>query len=113
MLLYLLIGVSVGAAIYGLLPNDVIVAVAGPGNPFSIPVAALIGIPPYIRAETIIPIGIALIDKGMGLGTAIALLIGGAGASIPEVSMLAGIFKRRLVLAFLFTILFVAVITGC
>lgn len=112
MLPYLLLGVSIGAAIYGMLPDEMIVSVAGPGNPFSIPVAAVIGIPLYIRAETIIPIGVALIGKGMGLGTAIALLIGGAGASIPEVSMLAGIFKRKLVLAFIFTILLAAMVTG-
>jgi len=112
MFVYLLIGVSIGAAIYGLLPDSVIVSVAGPGNPFSVPVAAVIGVPLYIRAETIIPIGVALIDKGMGMGTVIALLIGGAGASIPEVTMLAGIFKRKLVIAFLATIMFVAILTG-
>jgi len=109
---YLLLGVSIGAAIYGLLPDDVIVSVAGPGNPFSVPVGAIIGIPLYVRAETIIPIGVVLIDKGMGLGTIIALLIGGAGASIPEISMLAGIFKRKLIIAFVLTILIVAIVTG-
>jgi len=109
---YLLIGVFIGALIYGVVPDDLIVAVAGPGNPLSVPVAALIGIPLYVRAETIIPIGMALIDKGMGMGTVVALLIGGAGASIPEVSMLAGIFKRKLVIAFLLTIIAVAVVTG-
>ncbi len=109
---YLLIGVVIGALIYGVVPDDLIVDVAGPGNPLSVPVAALIGIPLYVRAETIIPIGMALIDKGMGMGTVIALLIGGAGASIPEVSMLAGIFKRKLVIAFLLTIIAVAVVTG-
>lgn len=112
MFVYLLIGVSIGAAIYGLLPDQLIVSVAGPGDPLSVPVAAVIGIPLYIRAETIIPIGVALLDKGMGVGTVIALLIGGAGASIPEVSMLAGIFKRKLVIAFLATILTVAIMAG-
>jgi uncharacterized protein len=65
-----------------------------------------------IRAETIISIGVTLIDKGMGMGTAVALLIGGAGASIPEVSMLAGIFKKKLIMAILLTILIVEMITG-
>lgn len=109
---YLLIGVFIGALIYGVVPADLIADVAGPGNPLSVPVAALIGIPLYVRAETIIPIGMALIDKGMGMGTVVALLIGGAGASIPEVSMLSGIFKRKLIIAFLLTIMSVAVITG-
>lgn len=112
MLPYLLIGVLIGALIYGVVPDDLIVDFAGPGNPLSVPVAALIGIPLYVRAETIIPIGMALIDKGMGMGTVVALLIGGAGASIPEVSMLAGIFKRKLVVAFVLTIIAVAMVTG-
>jgi len=71
----------------------------------------LIGIPLYVRAETIIPIGIALIGKGMSTGAVIALLIGGAGASIPELTMLTGIFKRKLVIAFVLTILVTAIIT--
>ena len=43
----------------------------------------------YIRTETMIPIAKILIDKrGWGYGTMIALIIGGAGASIPELSLL-------------------------
>ena len=52
--LYLLIGAAVGAVIYGFVPQDIIVKVAGPNNPLAIPIAAIIGIPMYIRAETII-----------------------------------------------------------
>jgi len=86
--------------------------VAGPGNPWSIPVAALIGIPMYIRAETIIPISAALAGKGMGLGTILALIIGGAGASIPELIILNSMFKKKLVLAFAVNVLVVAVAAG-
>ena len=48
--------------------------IAGPDNVFAIPVAAVLGIPLYIRAETAIPIGVALMSKGMGIGTVIALM---------------------------------------
>jgi len=109
---YLFLGVAVGALIYGMVPSDVIASLAGPENPLAIPVAAFIGIPLYVRAETIIPIGIALIGKGMSTGAVMALLIGGAGASIPELTMLAGIFKRKLVIAFVSTILLSAIMTG-
>ena len=45
----------------------------------SIPIAAAVGIPMYIRTGTIIPISASLVGKGMGLGTAVALpIIGGA-----------------------------------
>lgn len=49
---YLLVGVALGAGIYGYMPQDFVMKVAGPDNPFAIPVAAVLGIPLYIRAET-------------------------------------------------------------
>ena len=96
MLLYLLIGAGIGAFIYGFLPADWVLSVAGPDNLFAIPIAALIGIPLYIRAETILPIAAVLLEKEMGAGAAAALLIGGAGMSIPEITMLSAIFEKRL-----------------
>ena len=112
MLPYLLLGAGIGALIYGFLPADWVMNAAGPENFFAIPIAALIGVPLYIRAETILPIGAALISKGMGLGAVAALLIGGAGMSIPEMTMLLAIFKKQLVGIFIATIFIVAVVTG-
>jgi uncharacterized membrane protein YraQ (UPF0718 family) len=109
---YLLLGAGIGAFIYGFIPEGLIVSLAGPNNPLAIPVAAVIGVPMYIRAETIIPISAVLLEKGMGIGAVMALIIGGAGASIPEVTLLAAIFERRLVAAFVVTILMVAVLAG-
>lgn len=111
-LIYLLIGVGIGAVIYGYLPGDFVLKFAGPDNPLAIPVAAAIGVPLYIRAETAIPIGVALMQKGMSVGAVIALIIGGAGMAIPEMSMLAGIFKKKLVAAIVAVIFFTAVIGG-
>ena len=111
-LAFLLVGVAIGAAIYGYLPGDFVVRVAGPGNPLAIPVAALIGIPLYVRAETVIPIALALTEKGMSMGAVLALIIGGAGMSIPEMSMLAAIFKPRLVGAFVSIVFLTAVLAG-
>lgn len=109
---YLLLGAGIGAFIYGFFPQDLVVKVAGPGNPWSIPVAALIGVPMYIRAETIIPISAALVGKGMGLGTVLALIIGGAGASIPELIILGSMFKKKLVFAFAVNVFIVAIAAG-
>lgn len=109
---YLILGAAIGAFIYGFVPEDLIVSLAGPENPLAIPVAAIIGIPMYIRAETIIPISAVLLAKGMGLGAVMALIIGGAGASIPEVTLLASIFERRLVAMFVAVVLGVAISAG-
>ena len=111
-LAYLVIGIGIGAVIYGYVPNDFLANLAGPQNPLAIPVAAIIGIPLYVRAETVIPIGVALTQKGMSLGAVIALVIGGAGMSIPEMSMLAGIFKLRLVCIFVALVFSTAVLVG-
>lgn len=111
-LAYLVIGVAIGAAIYGYLPGDFVVRVAGRRNPFAVPVAAVVGIPLYVRAETVIPIALALTKKGMSIGAVLALIIGGAGMSIPEMSMLASIFKTRLVAVFVGVVFVSAVVAG-
>lgn len=112
MLGYLLIGVALGAGIYGYMPEDFVLKIAGLDNLFAIPVAAVLGIPLYIRVETAIPIGVALMTKGMSIGTVIALVIGGAGMAIPEMTMLASIFRKKLVVTIVAVIFLTAVITG-
>ena len=109
---YLLIGAGIGAFIHGFVPTEIISRFAGPDNPLAIPVAAIIGIPIYIRAETMIPIGMALIEKGMSVGAVLALVIGGAGASIPELTLLSAIFRRKMLAAFVLTILAIALAAG-
>ncbi|WP_333656195.1 permease, partial [Methanothrix soehngenii] len=109
---YLLLGAGIGAYIHGFVPTELISSIAGSGNPFAVPVAAIIGVPIYIRAETMIPIGLALIEKGMSTGAVLALVIGGAGASIPELTLLSAIFKRKMLAAFVLTIIAIAVAVG-
>ncbi len=46
------------------------------------------------------------------MGAVIALVIGGAGMAIPEMSMLASIFRKRLVGAIVSVIFLTAVIGG-
>ena len=109
---YLIIGIALGAVIYGYMPSDWVLKIAGPDNPFAVPVAAIIGVPIYIRAETAIPIGVALMGKGMSIGAVIALVIGGGGMAITEMSMLASIFKKKLVAMIVTVIFLTAVISG-
>lgn len=112
MIPYILIGVGIGAFIYGFVPEDLLATYAGPSNPFAVPVAAAIGIPMYVRTETMIPICYVLTEKGVGIGTIMALIIGGAGASIPELTLLASIFKRKLLIAYIASIFAIATLTG-
>ena len=112
MLPYLFIGVFIGAFIYGFVPETFITKYASGGGIISVFIASIIGIPMYIRPETMLPIAEALASKGMSLGTVVALIIGGAGASIPEVVLLSKLFKKKFVSSFVIAILVVAIATG-
>lgn len=108
MLPYLFIGVF----IYGFIPEEFITKYASGDGFISVFIASVIGIPMYIRPETMLPIAEALVSKGMSLGTVVALIIGGAGASIPEVVLLSKLFKKKFVVSFVIAILVVAIATG-
>ncbi len=110
--LYLLVGAGIGSFIYGFVPEEFLVQVAGEQNPFAVPIAAILGVPMYIRTEAVLPLANMLIGQGVGLGTMVALIIGGAGASIPEVSLLSTLFKKQFIITFLICIFTVAVISG-
>ena len=112
MLPYLFIGVFIGAFIYGFIPEEFITKYASGDGFISVFIASVIGIPMYIRPETVLPIAEALVSKGMSLGTVVALIIGGAGASIPEVVLLSKLFKKKFVISFVIAILVVAIATG-
>ncbi len=112
MLPYLFIGVFIGAFIYGFIPEEFITKYASGDGFISVFIASVIGIPMYIRPETMLPIAEALVSKGMSLGPVVALIIGGAGASIPEVVLLSKLFKKKFVVSFVIAILVVAIATG-
>ncbi|EMK6954506.1 permease [Vibrio cholerae] len=109
---YLMMGIAIGSIIYGFVPTDFIAKYAGETKWYAIPVAAIIGIPLYIRAEAVIPLSAALVQKGMALGSVMALIIGSAGASLTEVVLLKSIFKNQMIAAFLFVILSMAISAG-
>ena len=112
MIPYLFIGVFIGAFIYGFVPETFITKYASGDGIISVFIASIVGIPMYIRPETMLPIAEALASKGMSLGTVVALIIGGAGASIPEVVLLSKLFKKKFVISFVIAILVVAISTG-
>ncbi len=109
---YVVMGVAIGSICHGFVPDNFVLNYAGPGNPMAVPAAAVIGVPLYVRASTMVPIGMSLLAKGMSLGAVLALIIGGAGASIPEMVMLKRMFKLPVLIAFLLTVFGMAVSAG-
>lgn len=109
---YLLIGAAVGSIIKGLVPTQVIVTYFGSEAWWLVPIAAVVGIPLYIRLSTMIPISQILVVKGMALGPVMALMISSAGASLPEIALLHSIFKRKLIFAFIGSVISLATLSG-
>ncbi|WP_096187118.1 permease [Evansella halocellulosilytica] len=109
---YLLIGAGVGAIIHGVVPAEFISAHFGGDAWWLIPIAAVVGIPLYIRLSSMIPISQVLIVNGMALGPVMAMMISSAGASLPELVLLKSIFKKQLIVAFVISVLSMSTISG-
>jgi uncharacterized protein len=74
--------------------------------------AAALGVPIYVNAETFFPIMTALLVKGMEIGAVVALVVTSMGVSLPEVSVLAAIYRPRLIVALVVSVFTVAIGTG-
>ncbi|SFG21681.1 hypothetical protein SAMN05216353_12835 [Halobacillus alkaliphilus] len=109
---FLILGAGIGSVIHGAVPSEWISAHLGGEHWWLIPIAAVIGVPLYIRLSTMIPISQILITKGMALGPVMALMIASAGASLPEVTLLHTIFKKKLVAAFVGSVLMMSTVSG-
>ncbi|MBL0389144.1 permease [Tumebacillus sp. ITR2] len=109
---YLIIGAGIGSIIHGAVPTSFITEYFGGDHWWLVPVAAIIGIPLYIRLSTMIPISQIMIAKGMALGPVMALIISSSGASLPELTLLNSIFHKRLVVAFVISVFSMATFSG-
>jgi uncharacterized membrane protein YraQ (UPF0718 family) len=97
---YVVLGIAVGAAIHGYVPENFMASFMGSEAWWSVPLAVLIGIPMYSNAAGIIPIVQALLAKGAALGTVLAFMMAVIGLSLPEMIILRKVLKVRLVATF-------------
>lgn len=109
---YLLVGAGVGAIISGLVPSELVSTYFGGDSWWFIPVAAVVGIPLYIRLATMIPISQILIANGMAIGPAMAMMISSAGASLPELILLKSIFRKKLIFVYVLSVVLMSTISG-
>jgi uncharacterized membrane protein YraQ (UPF0718 family) len=98
---YVLLGIAVGAAIHGWVPESFMASIMGKGAWWSVPLAVLIGVPLYSNAAGFIPVLQALLEKGAALGTTLAFMMATIGLSLPETIILRKVLKPRLIGVFL------------
>ncbi|MDB1122483.1 permease [Vibrio algarum] len=104
---WVFIGVGIGAALHGFVPDGWIEAHLGEGQWWSVPAAVLLGIPLYSNATGVIPVMESLIVNGLPIGTTLAFCMSTVAASFPEFILLKQVMKWKL-LAVLFAVLLVA-----
>ena len=106
---FVIIGVAIGAFIHGYIPEEFITQYIKSDSVFAVPIAVLIGIPIYLGCSTMVPIVFAFTQKGIAIGTALALMMSVAGLSLPEAVLLKSVMKYRL-LAIFYTVVGLGII---
>ncbi|MDY0235577.1 MAG: permease [Gudongella sp.] len=109
---YAIVGAAISGIALAYIPSSIVEKYVGGDSWYAIPIAATIGVPLYLRIEMAIPLLSTLLTKGMSMGAAMALLIGGTGASLPELAILSSMLKPKGVLVFTLTVLTLATSGG-
>lgn len=110
--LYVLIGVGIGAAIHNWIPEEIITNLLGKNNWWSVLVATVLGAPMYADIFGTLPIAEALVNKGVGLGTALAFMMSVTALSLPSMVMLNKVVKLPLLILFTSVVLVGIIIIG-
>jgi uncharacterized protein len=110
--IYIILGIAVGAAAHGYVPESFMANLMGKSTWYSVPLSVLIGVPLYSNAAGIIPIVSVLIEKGVPLGTALAFMMSVIGLSLPEMIILRKVLKMRLIFTFVGVVSLGIVIVG-
>ena len=110
--LYVLIGVGIGAAIHNWIPEEIITNLLGKNNWWSVLVATVLGAPMYADIFGTLPIAEALVNKGVGLGTALAFMMSVTALSLPSLIMLKKVVKMPLLILFTSIVMVGIIIIG-
>lgn len=111
-IIYIIIGVGIGAAIHGYVPEDFFTRYLGDGQWWTIPLAVVLSVPMYANAAAIVPVIQVFVAKGIPLGTAIAFMMGTVGLSIPEATMLKKVMSWQLIGIFFGTVALFIILSG-
>ncbi len=98
--IWILVGVGVGAVIHNYIPKELIDSTMESTGIFAVPLAVIIGVPLYANCAAIVPVAVALFEKGVSLGTTLAFMMSSAAISLPEAIILRRAMKLKLIAIF-------------
>lgn len=111
-LLYVIIGISIGAVMHGYVPENFFNDYLGGGEWWTVPLAVIIAVPMYANAAGIVPVIEVFVAKGVPLGTAIAFMMATVGLSIPEATLLKKVMSLKLIAIFFGVVTLCIILSG-
>ena len=111
-LLYIIIGIGIGAAMHGYVPEGFFEQYLSAENWWGVPLAVILAVPVYANPASVVPVIEVFVAKGIPLGTAIAFMMAIIGLSIPEATMLKKVMTWRLIGIFFGVVTLLIIISG-
>ena len=111
-LVYVLVGISIGAFMHGFVPEGFFEQYMGRGQWYAVPLSVLLAVPMYANAAGIVPVVEVFVAKGIPLGTAIAFMMAVVGLSLPEATLLKKVMTWRLIAVFFSTVASFIILSG-
>ncbi len=111
-LFYIIIGIGIGAAMHGYVPEGFFEQYLSAESWWSVPLAIIIAVPVYANPASIVPVIEVFVAKGIPLGTAIAFMMAIIGLSIPEATILKKVMTWRLIGIFFGVVTVLIIISG-
>lgn len=111
-LIYVIIGIGIGAAMHGFVPEGFFEEYLSADKWYSVPLAVILGVPMYANAAGIVPVIQVFVAKGVPLGTAIAFMMAVVGLSLPEATLLKKVMTWRLIGLFFGVVAFFIILSG-
>lgn len=111
-LLYVVIGIAIGAVMHGYVPENFFNQYLGGGQWWTVPLAVLVAVPMYANAAGIVPVIEVFVAKGVPLGTAIAFMMATVGLSIPEATLLKKVMSIKLIALYFGVVTIFIILSG-
>ena len=111
-LLHVIIGIGIGAAIHGYVPSGFFEAYLSGEHWYAVPLAVVLAVPMYANAAGIVPLVQVFVAKGVALGAALAFMMSVVGLSLPEATMLKKVMNMKLIGIFFGTIALFIILLG-
>ena len=111
-LIYILIGIGIGAFMHGFVPEGFFEQYMSKDNWFAVPLSVILAVPMYANAAGIVPVIEVFVAKGIPIGRAIAFMMAVVGLSLPEATLLKKVMKWRLIGIFFGTVTLFIILSG-